>query len=138
MMKKISTFILCLGFGLAFAQTQETKTQPTEDHSRNENIPEQSKPSEYPGGISAFMRDVTQKINSNRIKGPKGKARSNAKFSVNTKGEIETIIVTGENESLNHEVERAMKSMKTKWTPGEYKGHPALIWFTVPFTINFE
>ncbi len=137
-MKKILAFILCLGFGAVFAQTQEAKTQPTEDHSKDEYTPEQSKQAEYPGGISAFMRDVTQKINSNRIKGPKGKARSNAKFSVNAKGDIETIIVTGENESLNHEVERAMKSMKTKWTPGEYKGYPALIWFTVPFSINFE
>lgn len=137
-MKKIVTFALCLGFGFAFSQTQETKTSPTEDHSRDKFIPEQSKQAQYPGGLSAFMREVSQKINSNRIKGPKGKARSNAKFSVNAKGAIETIIVTGENESLNHEVERAMKSMKTKWTPGEYKGHPALIWFTVPFSINFE
>jgi len=137
-MKKISVFILCLGFGLAFAQTQETKTQPAENHSRDKYMPEQSKQAEYPGGLSAFMREVTQKIDSNRIKGPKGKSRSNAKFSVNAKGDIETIQVTGGNESLNNEVERVMKSMTTKWKPGEYKGNPVLIWFNLPFTVNFE
>ncbi|MBB6332506.1 protein TonB [Chryseobacterium sediminis] len=135
-MKKIFAFILCLGFGLVLAQ--ETTTQPAKDHSRDKYISEQSKQAEYPGGISAFMREVTQKINSNRIKGSKGKARSNAKFSVNAKGDIETIVVTGENESLNHEVERVMKSMTTKWTPGEYKGNSVMIWFNLPFVVNFD
>ncbi|KAA2221453.1 hypothetical protein [Chryseobacterium sediminis] len=135
-MKKIFAFILCFGFGFILAQ--ETATHPAKDHSRDKYIPEQSKQAEYPGGISAFMREVTQKINSNRIKGSKGKARSNAKFSVNAKGDIETIIVTGENESLNHEVERVMKSMTTKWTPGEYKGNSVMIWFNLPFVVNFE
>ncbi|PTT42122.1 hypothetical protein DBR28_02780 [Chryseobacterium sp. HMWF028] len=137
-MKKILVFIVCLGFGFAFAQTQETKTQPKEDHSRDQHNPEQSTPAEYPGGVQAFMREVSQQINTNRIKGAKGRTRSNAKFSVSAKGYIETIIVTGENESLNQEVEKAMKSMKKQWTPGEYKGNPVLIWFTLPFTINFE
>lgn len=137
-MKKIVAFILFLGFGLVFAQAQETQPKPTEDHSRDKFIPEQSKQAEYPGGLSAFMREVSQKINTNRIKGAKGRTRSNAKFSVSAKGYIDTIIVTGENESLNQEVEKAMKSMKKQWTPGEYKGNPVLIWFTLPFTINFE
>jgi protein TonB len=137
-MKKILALILCLGFGLAFSQTQEAKVQPTADHSRDEYVPEQSKPAEYPGGLSAFMREVSQKINSNKIKGAKSRTSSKAKFSVNAKGYIETIIVTGENESLNHEVERVMKSMKTQWRPGEYKGNPVMIWFTLPFSINFE
>ncbi|MFS4429804.1 hypothetical protein [Chryseobacterium sp. S90] len=137
-MKKTLAFILCLGFGFALSQTQETKTSPTEDHSRDKFIPEQSKQAEYPGGLSAFMREVSQKINTNRIKGAKGRTRSQAKFSVNAKGYIETIIVTGDNESLNHEVERVMKSMKTQWKPGEYKGNTVMIWFNLPFIINFE
>lgn len=137
-MKKISAFILCLGFGLTFAQAQETQTQPAENHSRDKFIPEQSKQAEYPGGLSVFMREVTQKIDSNRIKGPKGKSRSNAKFSVNAKGNIETIRVTGDNESLNNEVERVMKSMTAQWKPGEYKGNPVIVWFNLPFIVNFE
>ncbi|WP_121486657.1 hypothetical protein [Chryseobacterium sp. 7] len=137
-MKKIVAFFLCLGFGLVFAQTKETQPKPATDHSRDKYIPEQSKQAEYPGGIQVFMREVSQKINTNRIKGAKGKTRSNAKFSVNAKGDIETIIVTGENESLNHEVERVMKSMKTLWKPGEYKGNTVMIWFNLPFIINFE
>ncbi|PWN65631.1 energy transducer TonB [Chryseobacterium viscerum] len=137
-MKKILALILCLGFGLTFAQTEENKTQPVENHSGDQHNPEQSKPAEYPGGLSVFMREVSQKINSNKIKGAKSRTSSKAKFSVNAKGYIETIIVTGENESLNHEVERVMKSMKTQWKPGEYKGNPVMIWFTLPFVINFD
>jgi hypothetical protein len=137
-MKKILAFILCLGFGLAFAQAEENQTQSVENHSGDQLNPEQSKPAKYPGGVQAFMQEVSQKIKITRIKGANGMVRSKAKFSVNVKGDIETIIVTGENESLNHEVERVMKSMKTKWTPGEYKGYPIMIWFALPFIVNFD
>lgn len=134
-MKKIATLILCLGFGFAFSQTQETETPPTSTHA---SASEERKQAEYPGGINVFMREVSRKINVKQIKGGPSKAKANAKFSVNTQGEIDKLVVTGSNETVNKEIERVMKSMKTKWTPGEYKGSPSETQYTLPFVINFE
>jgi len=134
-MKKIATLILCLGFGFAFSQIKETETPPT---GAPASTSEERKQPEYPGGINVFMREVSRKINVKQIKGGQGKAQANAKFSVNTQGEIDKLVVTGSNETVNKEIERVMKSMKTKWTPGEYKGSPAEIQYNLPFVINFE
>ncbi|MDV7696730.1 energy transducer TonB [Chryseobacterium soli] len=136
-MKKLLAFILCLGSVLAFSQVKETESPPFESHSTDTHASEEPKQAEYPRGINVFMREVSQKINIKRIRGT-GQVRANAKFSVNAQGEIEKISITGSNETMNKEVERVMKSMKTKWTPGEYKGSPVEIWYTLPFIVNFD
>lgn len=135
-MKKILMFILLLGFVTVFSQTQKAENPPSQ--APGSNIPEQRKQAEYPGGINIFMKEVAKRIDTKRIKGGAGKVHSNAKFSVNTQGEIEQISVTGNNETANKEVERVMRSMKTKWTPGEYNGAPIVIQYSLPFIINFE
>ncbi|MCD9618318.1 energy transducer TonB [Chryseobacterium gleum] len=133
-MKKIAAFILCLGFGLAFSQKY---TLP--DHGIFKQKTPVRKPAQYPGGISLFVQDVTKEIKTNRIISSKDeKAQSNANFYINTQGEIEKIVVTGSNKSLNKEIERVLKSMKTKWTPGELDGKPISVPYNVPFTVNFE
>ncbi len=137
-MKRILMFILLLGFVTAFSQIQEAGDSPSHTPNSGSNSPEQRKQAEYPGGINVFMKEVAKRIDTKRIKGGAGKTRSNAKFSVNTQGEIEQIFVTGNNETANKEVERVMRSMRTKWTPGEYKGTPVVIWYNLPFIINFE
>lgn len=133
-MKKIITFFVCLGFGFAFSQKY---TLP--DHGIFKQKTPERKPAQYPGGISLFIQDVTKEIKANRIISSKEeKARSNAHFYINTQGEIEKIVVTGSNMSLNKEVERVLKSMKTKWTPGELDGKPTSVPYNIPFTVNFE
>lgn len=134
-MKKIAAFIVCLGFGLAFSQTKETETPPT---GTSASTPEERQQAEYPGGINAFMREVSRKINTKRIKGGAGQAKANAKFSVNTQGEIDQLQITGNNETVNKEIERVMRSITTKWTPGTHKGNPVVIWYNLPFIVNFE
>ncbi|UKB84046.1 hypothetical protein LF887_24120 [Chryseobacterium sp. MEBOG06] len=133
-MKKIIFLFLSLGFCLCFSQAKETVVNPSKEN----NTTEERKQAEYPGGINVFMREVSQKIDIKRIKGGPGQVRASAKFSVNTQGVIEKISITGSNEKVNKEIERVMKSMTTKWTPGEYKGSPAEIFYTLPFIVNFE
>lgn len=132
-MKKILFLFLSLGFCLCFSQAKETVVNPSTG-----TTTEERKQAEYPGGINVFMREVSQKIDIKRIKGGPGQVRASAKFSVNTQGVIEKISITGSNENVNKEIERVMKSMTTKWTPGEYKGRPAEIFYTLPFIVNFE
>lgn len=133
-MKKILAFILCFGFGLAFSQKY---TLP--EHGIFKEKTSERKPAQYPGGIQMFVHDVTKQIKPNRIKSSKNeKAVANAQFIISTQGEIEQIVVTGNNQDLNKEVKRVLKSMKTKWTPGERDGKPVSVPYRLPFSVNFD
>jgi hypothetical protein len=133
-MKKIFALILCLGCGLLFSQKY---TLP--DHGIFKQKAPERIPAQYPGGTHMFVHDVTKEIKTNRIVSSKDeKARSNAHFYINTQGEIEKIVVTGSNKDFNKEVERVLKSMKTKWIPAELDGKPVSAPYNVPFSINFE
>ncbi|SMC73626.1 TonB C terminal [Chryseobacterium sp. YR221] len=133
-MKKLMTIILCLGATLAFSQTQETVHQADREHLD----PTAEKPAEYPGGMNAFRKEIAQNINIKSIRGVSGKLSSYAKFAINVKGEIESLTTTGGNEAFNKEVERAITSLKTKWTPASYQENLVKYWFTVPFIAHFD
>lgn len=137
-MKKILIFIVCLGFGLASSQEKKAEDLPSDHPPKGVSASEERKQAEYPGGINVFMRDVFKKINTKRLKGGAGKAQANARFSVNSQGDIDKLVVTGNNETVNKEVERVMRSMKTKWTPGEFKGSPVETMYNLPFVVNFD
>ncbi|MBL1221674.1 energy transducer TonB [Chryseobacterium sp. L7] len=129
-MKKITVFALLFLSAAAFSQTQETvKSSQTE---------QTDKPAEYPGGFGGFRKAVGQKIRIDRIKGAKGRIESKAAFSINLKGEVENLVVTGENESFNKEVERAIRSIKPKWNPSTQQGTPVEAKYTIPFAVTFE
>ncbi|SHG28185.1 energy transducer TonB [Chryseobacterium sp. OV279] len=129
-MKKITVLALIFLSVTAFSQTQETvKPSQTE---------QTGKPAEYPGGFGEFRKTVGQKIRIDRIKGAKGRIESKAAFSINLKGEIENLIVNGENEDFNKEVERAIQSIKPKWKPSTQQGTPVVAKYTIPFAVTFE
>ena len=44
------------------------------------------------------------------------------KFIVEPDGSLSNISAKGENQSFNEEIERAVKSIQTKWIPAEVKG----------------
>ncbi|MCJ7934063.1 MAG: hypothetical protein MUW56_10605 [Chryseobacterium sp.] len=136
-MKKTLVFILCLGFGLAFAQAEENKIQPVEDHSKDQHNAANTKHAEYPGGLMALRKDIADKIRTKKIKG-EGIITARAKFIVNIKGKIDDIIVTGDNADFNKETERAIKSLKAQWKPAESNGVIVRSYYTFPLTISFD
>lgn len=137
-MKKIIFLLFTLGFTLCFSQTQTTEVPPNQDSTVESKTPKTVTPAESPGGIPAFMQDVSKAIKISRVKGAKGQVQSKAKFSVGPNGVIDQVMVTGANPDLNSEVERVLKTMKTKWTPGKIDGEPGSIWYAVPVVINFD
>jgi len=137
-MKKITFFFLLLNSVAVFSQIQEpTKASPV-DHSEEQSVQVVDKPADYPVGINGFKQTAGRKVKVSHIKGVRGKVQAYAKFLVNVNGEIEKLTVTGENKDFNKEVEKAIKSMKTKWTPAEHKGTPVNTLFTLPFVVDFE
>lgn len=137
-MKRLLFLLVLLGFTLCFSQTNESETTPTKDHSGGQYNTPRSKAAEYPGGMMKLRKDVAEKINLKKIKVIKDTTVSKANFTVNIKGKIENIIVTGDNTVLNKEVERALKSLKTQWKPAELNGVMVRSFYSFPTTITSE
>ncbi len=135
-MKKIILFILFLSTITAYTQTLDTlKTSLLQD------ISEKSKGAEYPGGMMELRKDIANKLKINKIKGIEGKKGilfSQAKFIVNIKGRLEGIVVIGDDVDFNNEVERALKSLRTRWKPAEDKGVLVRSYYKVPFTLTMN
>lgn len=137
-MKQITFFFLILNSMVLFSQTNEPANATPKEHSEEQSVQMVDKQADYPGGIDGFRQTAARKVRVSHIKGVRGRVQAYAKFSINVNGDIEDLTVTGDNKQFNKEVEIAIKSMKTKWTPGEYKGTPVKTLFTLPFVVNFE
>ncbi len=92
---------------------------------------------EFPGGMSALGRYIANSVRypaiaqENRIQG-----RVFVTFVVNTKGYVQDVKISrGVDPALDKEAIRVIKNLP-KWKPGEQRGKPANVRYTVP--INFR
>ncbi|KAA2221452.1 energy transducer TonB [Chryseobacterium sediminis] len=134
-MKKISILILLLGAQFAFSQTtqkEESKSQPTTS-AENNNI---ETPVEYPGGMIALRQDISQIFDASKFEGSSGISKSVTKFDINPDGSISSISTTGNNPALNKEMDRVIKTLKTKWKPATKNGQPITSTYRIPMTLN--
>ena len=90
----------------------------------------------YPGGEEALRVDISKSVkypDEAKKKGIQGKVY--VTFVVNEEGKVvDSKIARGVAPSLDKEALRVMSELKT-WTPGEQKGKPVKVQYTVP--INF-
>ncbi|WP_454047905.1 energy transducer TonB [Chryseobacterium sp. Marseille-Q8038] len=135
-MKKISILILLLGAQFAFAQTtqkEEPISQPTTS-AENNNI---EIPAEYPGGMAALRKYILNEFNTSKIKNS-GVFTSTIEFVVSTEGNIESVSSSGNDKYMNEEMERVIKSIKTKWKPAQNKGKTVRYFVKFPTTVNIQ
>lgn len=91
---------------------------------------------EYPGGINIFRSNFSRKFNLTKID-TKTTVKSEVQFVINEEGYLTDILATGENKSMNKEMERVIKSFsKTKWNPAEINGKPVKYRFRLPISMN--
>lgn len=128
-MKKIVLLTLLLAFTFVFAEAQTKETIIPQDTLNNKISPG------YPGGLMKLRKDLAERIN---LKGIKSSSFSKAKIIISTEGRIENIIVTGDNAEFNKRIEKAIKSLRTRWKPTEHNGVIVRSYYTVPFTLTFE
>ena len=140
---RLSVLAAVLFFGMVWAQ-EKTKPLPQEIAiNTSTNIPN------FPdGGINGFRQLVASKIKYNRIDPfqhlpaeqakelrnlilerrpiPKTILKSSLEFIVEIDGTLSGISAKGENSSFNKEIERVVKSIKTRWIfeEGEKKKTP--------------
>ena len=96
------------------------------------------KDAQFPGGINTFRNNFARIFDGSRIRG-NGIFKSELQFVINEEDFVTEIITTGDNKSMNKEMERTAKSLsKTKWVPAEIDGKPVKFKFRLPITMNFS
>ena len=86
---------------------------------------------EYPGGMSALQKYLSEKIAGSPMKGKAG-GRVMVGFTVAETGKIKDVRVLQTDEaSLNQEAERIVSEMPD-WIPGKQRGRPVPVKYTVP------
>ena len=86
---------------------------------------------EYPGGMSALQKYLSEKIAGSPMKGKAG-GRVMVGFTVAETGKIKYVRVLQSDEaSLNQEAERIVSEMPD-WIPGKQRGRPVPVKYTVP------
>lgn len=136
---KLPILVSVLFFGMACAQ-ETPKPLPEETAIyTSTNIPN------FPdGGINGFRQLVASKFNIDKVNPyqhlpieyvkkiqqmilqnkstPDIQLMTTVKFIVEPDGSLSNISAKGENQSFNEEIERAVKSIQTKWIPSEANG----------------
>ena len=86
---------------------------------------------EYPGGMSALQKYLSEKIAGSPIKGKVG-GRVMVGFTVAETGKIKDVrVLQSDKASLNQEAERIVSEMPD-WIPGKQRGRPVPVKYTVP------
>ena len=156
-MNFLKLFVLAavLFFGMTCAQeTPKAKLEKTA------NYPVTIAPDFPDGGINGFRQLVASKFNIDKVNPyqhlpieyvkkiqqmilqnkstPDIQLMTTVKFIVEPDGSLSNISAKGENQSFNEEIERAVKSIQTKWIPAEVKGEKVRSKYYVPVKITVE
>lgn len=136
-----------LFFGVVCAQ-EKSKSQPTKEI---EKVRDSDVDVDFPeGGTYGFQRLLISIIDPNKINEyehlpmevqeniKKITLTANLTFTIEPDGTISDISAKGENQSFNEEIERAVKSIQTKWIPAEVKGEKVRSKYYVPVKITVE
>lgn len=93
----------------------------------------------FPGGIQKFYGQVRDKFHTPNVESMSGSVKILVSFVVERDGrmtEIKTLNHPGY--ELEREAIRVLKSMKTKWEPGIYKGQPVRALYTLPIAVKIN
>ena len=158
---KLSVLAAVLFFGVVCAQETPKSLPVKSTEDKNIVLNYVDKEAVFPdGGVNGFRSLLASKVNTNKINEyenlPKEEVKKIKKlisqkkpiskttissvltFIVEPDGTISDISAKGENQSFNEEIERAVKSIQTKWIPAEVKGEKVRGKYYVPVKITVE
>ena len=158
---RLSVLAAVLFFGVVCAQETPKSLPVKSTEDKNIVLNYVDKEAVFPdGGVNGFRSLLASKVNTNKINEyenlPKEEVKKIKKlisqkkpiskttissvltFIVELDGTISDISAKGENQSFNEEIERAVKSIQTKWIPAEVKGGKVRSKYYVPVKITIE
>lgn len=90
----------------------------------------------FPGGIEAFLKVVGSRFQAPESE-EEGTKRIIVMFIVERDGSLSNITVPrSAGKELDEEAIRVLKSIKTKWEPGIYKGFPVRTQYSLPIVVQ--
>ena len=93
----------------------------------------------FPGGMSAFRKEFSQNFNTFALeKTDGGTLKTVVYYVVEVDGSILYVKAIGENESINKEAERTLKSIKTKYAPAKVNNLVVRHILRMPLSMNFK
>ena len=159
---KLSVLAVVLFLGVACGQkSSEPKTTEEEvvykdTDEVDKDVDKIDKEAVFPeGGIDGFRNLLASKVDADKIdeyedaersirlifrKNPFSQTTISSvlTFTVEPDGTMSDISAKGENQSFNEEIERAVKSIQTKWIPAEVKGEKVRSKYYMPVKITVE
>jgi hypothetical protein len=158
---KLSVLAAVLFFGVVCAQETPKSLPVKSTEDKNIVLNYVDKEAVFPdGGVNGFRSLLASKVNTNKINEyenlPKEEVKKIKKlisqkkpiskttissvltFTVEPDGTMSDISAKGENQSFNKEIERAVKSIQTKWIPAEVKGEKVRDKYYVPVKITVK
>ena len=156
---KLSVLAAVLFFGVVCAQETPKSLPVKSTEDKNIVLNYVDKEAVFPdGGVNGFRSLLASKVNTNKINEyenlPKEEVKKIKKlisqkkpiskttissvltFIVELDGTISDISAKGENQSFNEEIERAVKSIQTKWIPAEVKGKKVRSYYKMPIRMR--
>ncbi len=92
----------------------------------------------FPGGIEAFLKTVGSKFKTPEVE-VEQTIRVIVLFVIEKDGTLSNITVPkNPGLGMGEEAIRVLKSIKTKWEPGMYKGKPVRTSFSLPIVVNIK
>ena len=157
---KLSVLAAILFFGVVCAQETPKSLPVKSTEDKNIVLNYVDKEAVFPdGGVNGFRSLLASKVNTNKINEyenlPKEEVKKIKKlisqkkliskttissvltFTVELDGTISDISAKGKNQSFNKEIERAVKSIKTKWIPAQRGKENVKSYMRVPMRIAF-
>ncbi|MHA3045840.1 energy transducer TonB [Riemerella anatipestifer] len=92
----------------------------------------------FMGGINSFRAKIGENFDYEAMAGEEGLVKAMVTFVVEKDGTITNVKAEGQNNMFNKEAEKAIKSVKGKWTPAKIKGEAVRSYFRIPVSIKFE
>jgi protein TonB len=114
------------------SSTAEVKPQVSE----SQIYSEVEQTAEFPGGINAFRKKVSENFDSSAIEGADGVVKGEVTFVVERDGSITDIKVNGKNSDFNSEAVRTVKSIKNKWAPAKINGQSVRYRYRLPLAMQ--
>ena len=113
--------------------------KPVEEEATEEIFVVVEKQPEFPGGTTALMKFLGDNIKYPVIAQENGiQGRVITNFVVERDGSISDVqVVRGQDPSLDREAVRVIKTMP-KWTPGQQRGKPVRVRFTLPVVFRLQ
>ena len=93
---------------------------------------------DFAGGLERFRAKVGENMDVSQFAGSGERITANVTFIVEKDGSITNIKANGKDHYFNREAERAVKSVRGKWTAAKVKGNAVRSYFNVPVTVQFE